>query len=136
LHFQHRVERKNPAPQRGFTLVELLVVVAIIGILATVALTEFAHYKQEAVDTDMVASLHSARHAMEGYYVGVLSYAGATEADLLTYGYRASPDISLKIVSATGDNYVVRVCAVGGTSPAFVYDTNVGHDQPDSGSCA
>jgi prepilin-type N-terminal cleavage/methylation domain-containing protein len=130
------VELRKARSQRGLTLIELLVVVGIISILASVAIAEYATYKRQAVDTDMLSALHAARHAMEAFYVGAESYAGATEADLPTYGYRASPTVSVKIVSKTADNYSVRTCAGGGTSPAFLYDSVLGLSQPDSGSCS
>jgi prepilin-type N-terminal cleavage/methylation domain-containing protein len=130
------MELRKASSQRGLTLIELLVVIGIIAILASVALTEFATYKRQAVDTDMLSALHAARHAMEAFYVVPESYAGATEADLPTYGYRASSAISIKIVSKTVANYSIRVCAGGGTSQAFLYDTTLGISQPDSGSCS
>jgi prepilin-type N-terminal cleavage/methylation domain-containing protein len=130
------VELRKVSSQRGLTLIELLVVVGIIAILAAVAIAEFAIYKRKAVDTDMLSALHAARHAMEAFYVGPDSYAAATEADLPTYGYRASSAVSVKIVSKTADNYSIRTCAGGGTSPAFLYDSALGLSQPDSGSCS
>ena len=127
---------RKASSQRGLTLIELLVVVAIIAILASIALANYTSYKQKAVDTDMLSALTAARQAMEAFFVGPESYAGATEADLPTYGYRASPGVTVKIVSATVENYSVRACVVGGTTPAFLYDSTVGVSQPDSGSCS
>lgn len=119
-----------PNRRSGFTLVELLVVVAIISILTSVALPFFAKYKQQAVDADMHAALNSARNAMEAFYVPNSSYVGVTLVDLATNGYRGSPSITLKDPSgaATLTTYVLSVCATGGTVPAFTYDSTVGSD--------
>ena len=128
---------KRALRDAGFTLIELLVVVAIISILAAVAVSQYASYKQKAVDADMLTALRAARQAMESLYIdSSLSYALATETMLHDlYGYRASATVSIKIVTKTVNNYSLRVCSVGGTSPAFLFDSTVGVSAADTGAC-
>lgn len=126
--------------QRGFTLIELLVVVAIISILATISLSQYAFYKKRAVDSGMESALNSARAAIEAYFVDHQTYVGA---NLLTlrddYGMRplgVDSPVQLTEPTTSVTAYTFRACAIGGSWPSFVYDSNGGTVFGDNGTCS
>jgi prepilin-type N-terminal cleavage/methylation domain-containing protein len=60
--------KKNVINQQGFTLVELLVVVAIIGMLASLSIVALGSARTKARDAARVASVKNIQTALELYY--------------------------------------------------------------------
>ncbi len=58
----------NRKPRTGFTLIELMIVVAIIGILAAIAIPKFAELIRKSGEGSSKGNLGSIRSAMSIYY--------------------------------------------------------------------
>lgn len=63
---------------KGFTLIELMIVVAIVGILAAVAYPSYREYVLRSHRTDAKSALLSAAQRMEKFYTEKMTYDTAT----------------------------------------------------------
>ena len=103
-------ERSNG--EGGFTLVELLVVMLILGLLAAIAIPSFFNQRDKAKDADAKAGVRTAQTAIESYATdNGGSYLGATAADLEAIESTLT-DVTLSEPSGlAADEYTVEVIA-------------------------
>jgi len=74
--FKRKKSLSSPHPRAGFTLVEILVVVAIISLIASVVLVTMGESRKEARDAAIKVSLGEIRKAAELLYDASASYVG------------------------------------------------------------
>ncbi len=109
----------------GFTLVEILVVIAVIGLLATIALPQFMIYRSEAVDTAMKSDLRNASIAIEAYFAKQ-SVLPASLAEVARYGFQPSAGANVSFVILSSASYTLSAAKPGGTKPSFTYNSATG----------
>ncbi|MFC1889974.1 type IV pilin protein [Thermodesulfobacteriota bacterium] len=63
---------------KGFTLIELMIVVAIIGILAAIAIPNFLNMRKKSMSSEAKSNLGDLRTMEEAYHVEYGVYAAAT----------------------------------------------------------
>lgn len=87
--------------KKGYTLIEILVVVVVLGILAGIAVMRYSGAKDKANAAVMKADLHNAAIFEEQYaaeHDGVY-FSGTVTADSPTNGFKTSPDITITLTA-------------------------------------
>jgi prepilin-type N-terminal cleavage/methylation domain-containing protein len=86
--------------ERGFTLIELMIVIAIIGILAAIAIPQFSAYRARSYNSAAQADLRNAATAQEAYFVDEDTYTDSLPTLIgTTYGLYTSKNVNLTITS-------------------------------------
>lgn len=121
---QYSAVRKLQRDQ-GLTLLELLVVIAVLGVLAAIVFQQFNIYRSRSVDTQMRADLKSAAMAMESYFADFQSYPTSVSG-IGTTGFRQTVGVTLTINVTSPNTFTLTASKPSGTQASYTFDSSTG----------
>ncbi len=118
--------------QAGFTLIELMIVVVVVGILSAVAYPSYLEYVARGHRTQVKVQLQAAQQWMERYYSERYFYGNALDSEtpptaFAKQSFAASPPVG------EGDaRYTIAVAPNGGGNGYLITATRVGGMKDDA----
>ncbi len=105
------------ANEKGFTLIELMIVIAIIGILAAIAIPNFIAYRNKSFCSQAESDANAVAGAVADYFA-IPSHTGIANVDLHSGGWKAltiTGDNTFT-VTATDPNTVITITVTDGST--------------------
>lgn len=124
----HRTVRSTRAPMRGFTLIELMIVVVIVSILMAIALPSYAYFMQKSRRGDAEATLMDIAQREQQYLNDARAYAPDTAT---LYACAPAP---CGVPADVSSYYTITIAApAGATPPTFVVTATPIAGSPQAG---
>ncbi|MEX1032922.1 MAG: type IV pilin protein [Cellvibrionaceae bacterium] len=127
------MRNNNKSDQAGFSLIEIMIVVAVIAILAAVAIPSYQEYSLRAKRAVATAELLEVLSLQEQYFLNNKQYA----TDLTNLDYEANP----YYINSEGDQttaaaaiYQIKLAA-GATTSEFELEAVPQHSQANDTQC-
>jgi type IV pilus assembly protein PilA len=102
--------------RKGFTIIELVLVIVIIGVLASIVIPKFANTKEKAYLASMKSDLRNLVTAEEAYFADSIKYTTN-----LGPAFRTSTGVVGPTIVLTGDGWTAMVGHTATTRTCAVY---------------
>jgi general secretion pathway protein G len=120
--------QSSNSPIQGFTLIELMVVISLLVILASMGLVQYRHSIEHAQEAVLRDDLYKVRDAIDQYYADKNSYPDSLD-ELVSAGYiRAIPKDPITKSEGTWQTVMSEPDAGNPTAQPGVYDIKSGAD--------
>ena len=118
-------QNKISSPQRGFTLIEMMIVVAVIGVLASIAYPSYQQYVIKTKRADMMSEMQNMAATIESRKLAQGSYSNTLKAGL--EGNYPTQGTALYTVAITPNPLTARwtVTATPNTGTQMAIDGNL-----------
>ena len=112
-HYQY------PTSQKGFTLIEVMIVVVVLAILAAIAVPSYRRYVIVNAERDAQAKMQQLQLELERWRASALTYKGfipqTVDSDGDTeYSYADTANTIINVPEGSGDDYTYRITLVDG----------------------
>jgi prepilin-type N-terminal cleavage/methylation domain-containing protein len=113
--------------KKGFTLVEIMIVIAVLGVLASIAIGQFINYRTRSYNTSAKTDLRTVATAQEAYYMDTSSYTRSL-GTLTTpsYGVGISDGVVMPILSADSNGYTMQAYHESGSTTYTLFRPGAG----------
>jgi type IV pilus assembly protein PilA len=94
--------------EEGFTLIEVMIVVAIIAVLSAIAIPQLSAHRTKSYNTAAVSDLKNAAIAQEAYYVDFRRYTNSIgNLTAIPYNLYISQGVNMAVSSADNEAYLM-----------------------------
>ena len=104
------------AIQKGFTLIELMIVVAIIGILAAIAIPAYSDYTKRAKVTELVTAASACKASVSEYFQAQQAYPTTLDEA----GCSSTATAKMSGLTLTGAGVITVTSAISGVGGTYV----------------
>ena len=113
------VRYQYPTSQKGFTLIEVMIVVVVLAILAAIAVPSYRRYVIVNAERDAQAKMQQLQLELERWRSSALTYKGfvpqTVDSDGDTqYSYADTANTIINVPEGSGDDYTYRITLVDG----------------------
>ena len=106
----------NIMNQRGFTLLELVIITAIIGVLATTAVSQFSSYRAKSFNSAAESDLRNGATSQESFYLDNDTYSNAVAGlQVPPYFLYISEGVNMTVAAADVVGYTMQAYHSNGT---------------------